>query len=66
MAEPPDISKASQTSASRNVETERDKERRRFAAGIARAELGRHYWSEASERALRVAMAKKPKPDKRR
>jgi hypothetical protein len=34
---------------------------RRFAQAIARAELGRFYWSERSEKALREAKARKPK-----
>jgi hypothetical protein len=36
-------------------------EKRRCAAAIARAELGKHYWNARSERALREAMKKKPK-----
>jgi hypothetical protein len=62
MAEPPDDRKS--PGPKRNEPPERGMARRRFATAIARAEFGRHYWSEGSERALRAAMAKKPKSKK--
>lgn len=38
--------------------------KRAFATALARAELGRHYWSQRNERELREALKKKPKPQK--
>jgi hypothetical protein len=58
MAEPPDQSKSRDKRPNPPQQTD---EKARFAKAMARAELGRHYWSEAAERALREAMARKPK-----
>ena len=56
MAEPP----CNPKSPERPRKPDADEERRRFARAIAKAELGRHYWSESAERALREAMKRKP------
>jgi hypothetical protein len=57
MAAPPDNPK----SPHRPQRPGAAEEKRRFAAAIARAELGKHYWNARSEQALREAMKKKPK-----
>jgi hypothetical protein len=64
MAAPPNQGKAGRAKPTPTPRSEREAARSRFATAIARAELGRHYWSESSERALRAAMATKPKPKK--
>jgi hypothetical protein len=55
MAAPPDNRKSPER---KDVRAE---EKRRFARAIAKAELGRHYWNERSEQALREALKRKPK-----
>jgi hypothetical protein len=57
MAAPPENRK----SPARHRRPDAAEEKRRFATAIARAELGKHYWNERSEQALREAMKKKPK-----
>jgi hypothetical protein len=57
MAAPPENTK----SPYRPRRSDAAEEKRRFATAIARAELGKHYWNERSEKALREAMKKKPK-----
>ena len=55
MAAPPDHPK----SPNRTRKPDRAEENRRFARAMARAELGKNYWNESAERALREAMSKK-------
>jgi hypothetical protein len=46
----------------RAIRIENDAHRRKFAAAMARAELGRFYWSASQELALREAIRRRLKP----
>lgn len=56
MAEPPNKSKPP-----KKPKVPHQPERDHFASAMAKAELGRFYWSERSERELRAVLAKKPR-----
>ncbi len=63
MAEPPDDRNHHRNKDLR-VRREPPDPKARFAAAIARSELGRFYWSEEDEEELREARTRKRKPAK--